>query len=439
MTKDREERQDDEKPQSRPVYEDKVRALRAAIEDRDEGLGTEEPVETLSLLRDAWRENASDIHLDPQVDGYRLRLRLDGILIDVLELDVDRGLRLLNQFKTLSRVSPGAVLTAEEGRFSVTLDEGQAPIDLRLALVPCIIGEKLAVRMLVRRKVERQIQQLGLAEEEFTTISSWLNNLKGMFLAAGPTGCGKTTTLYALLHQLKLMERNIMTVEDPVEYSIPGINQVQVNQEQGLDFAAGAKALLRLDPDFLLVGEIRDRSSARAALNAATSGRIMLSTLHSHDAAGVIGALRNYGMSDLEIAPNLAMVVSQRLVRILCPECREEKELREQDREWFEDMGITPPDRVWYPRGCEECANVGYHGRTGVFEVWRLRDEDYRLILDSADEHSIRSSLRQRGHRSLIDNASEKMASGEISPSEIRALSGFGPLGEPLTDWSPSR
>ncbi|MCB2184181.1 MAG: Flp pilus assembly complex ATPase component TadA [Desulfobulbaceae bacterium] len=385
-----------------------------------------EPSLASALLDDAWQANASDIHLDSEHDHIRLRLRIDGILLDIQKIDRTNGQKLINQFKAMALINPDTKLNIEEGRFTHELEHDQ--LDLRVLAAPCINGPKLTVRLLMRHNVEQQFHELGLSRENREKIETALETMSGMFLAAGPTGSGKTTTLYSLLHKLKRFEGNIVTIEDPVEYSIDGVNQIQVDEQHDLNMASGGKALLRLDPDCMLLGEIRDADSAWTAFNAAASGRILLSSIHSHEAVGVISVLRNYGISNQDIAANLNFVIAQRLVRKLCMDCRREEILRERDRKWFDQMHMQAPSSVWYPQGCKACKNIGFYGRTGVFEVWMLEDRHYEMILNNKDVIAMRREQEKQNHKTLIDEALDKLKEGVISPMELRAISGYGPL-----------
>jgi type II secretory ATPase GspE/PulE/Tfp pilus assembly ATPase PilB-like protein len=247
-------------------------------------------------------------------------------------------------------------------------------------------------------------------------------------MVAGPTGSGKTTTLYALLHRLKLHERSVVTIEDPVEYQVDGISHIQVDQRHGLGYAEGVKAMLRMDPDYLMLGEIRDDLSAHAAISAATSGRALMSTIHSRDAVGVIDVLRNFGLSGHDLSANLMLVIAQRLVRLLCPHCREKGRATAEERRWLEMIGRKVPTSVWHSRGCDECNGLGYKGRTGVFEVWRIDSEEYRLILEGADRRALYRQLSSRGHRFLIDDGLEKVAQGVTTLAELRSMGGYSVL-----------
>ena len=382
----------------------------------------ETPDLAYALILDAQRERASDVHIEPQSNGYRLRLRIDGCLHDTAVLKVPQARILLNQFKAISDVDPIVRFTPKDTRATVTLPKGR--IDLRLALAPCQHGEKLAIRLLDPQRLERSIRELGMEPSMLAQLEQWLENVSGMFLAAGPTGSGKTTTIYALLHELKFRNKSIVSLEDPVEYEVDGITQIKVDELHHVDFAEGVKAILRLDPDFLMLGEMRDEQSARSAINAALSGRALLSTIHCRDAVGAVTTLRNWDVADQEIAESLVVVVAQRLVRRLCEKCKQERGISESERKWFNAIGAQAPAKVSTPAGCKYCNHIGYFGRVGVFELWRLDEMDYRAILAHKDEHSLREVLARRREQNIFTDAAQKVAAGITSPDEIRGLSG---------------
>jgi general secretion pathway protein E len=292
-------------------------------------------------------------------------------------------------------------------------------VDLRVTAVRCLPGEKLAIRILAPGQMIRTIADLGVPEREADWLRSWLNTAGGMLLVAGPTGSGKTTTLYALLHEIRHQELQIVTLEDPVEHEIAGVNQIQVDETQGLGFDEGSVALLRLDPDCVLVGEVRDGHSARAAITIATSGRSLMATLHSRDAIGVVTSLRNIGLHDFDIAPNLSAVIAQRLVRRLCPECRERIPMHDADRRLLEASGRKPPEETWIARGCDSCNQLGFRGRIAVFEVWRLSAEDSAAILRNEPEDALRQGLAKRGQRLMVDDGLSKAEEGLTTYREL--------------------
>lgn len=418
-----------EEPQTKPIDEGRplrdqlaARLLEAALDRPAAGEGVEGPSLSMPLLRDAIRQRASDIHVEPHGDGFRVRMRIDGIVLDGAVLTRDQGNLLINQLKVMAEMDPIPTVNPREGRRTTWVDDRE--LDLRITAAKCVSGERLAIRILDPGGVVQRIHEVGLSPAMLDELERWLGNVEGMFLVTGPTGSGKTTTLYAILHELKLLERTIMTIEEPVEYEIQGISQMQV--ERGLSFAAALKGVLRMDPDYLLMGEIRDGESARSAVDAAASGRVLMSTLHSRDAVGSVTSLRNWGMEDQEICATLSVVVAQRLVRRLCEKCRTLASPNETEVRWLRSMNLEIPEQVWHGTGCDACSQLGYAGRTGLFEIWRVDEDDYELILTHADERSIRQWLAAKRHKFLATDALAKAKAGVTSIEALRTVGGLG-------------
>ena len=382
-------------------------------------------VEAETILRDAHQAKATDIHVDPCEDSYRIRLRVDGIMLDACELSRAQGNRIINQFKTLARLNPLPSFTCEESSF--LYEEGDVSLDLRITAVPCSFGSKIAIRILEPSLAITQLEDIGIFNEGASWMRSWLDANAGMLLVAGPTGSGKTTTLYTLLHQLKMSDTHVVTLEKPVEYQISGINQIQIDPENGIDFETGSQALLRLDPDYVLIGELRSPASAEAALNVASSGRALMGTLHSKDAVGTVSSLRNLGMDDFEIAANLNLVVAQRLVRRLCPECRKQTVLSEQQVNWLKACGVQLPEEIWEPVGCDNCKGIGYKDRIGIFEVWCPIEEDRSMIMNHEDEYALRRHVANRGNPMMIEDGMDKVRRGITTVEELIRVGAMGP------------
>ena len=377
-----------------------------------------------ALLEDARRENTSDIHLDPRPEGYDVRFRIDGVLIDTLLLPPEPGLHLLRYFKTHADLDPAFALRPQDGRAALPVADGE--VSVRVATGPGVRGEKLALRLLPHALTRPPLDQLGLSAPDYEALSGALRDVRGMILISGPTGSGKTTTLYALVRELERAGRSIVSIEDPVEYVLDGVTQLQVNARQGLTYAEGVKGLLRLDPDVLVLGEMRDAASARAALDAADSGHIFLSTLHARDAAGTLSVLRHLGLADHEIAATVDLLVAQRLVRRLCSACRRPEPPTPDEAQWLRLCGHPVPDKTWHAVGCPKCGGSGYRGRVGIFEIHRLREEDADLILAHADEHTLRRHLRGRGALSMLEDDLAKVAEGITSIAEFQSVGGMG-------------
>lgn len=401
---------------NRPLHSGLLRDYLSVIED-ESNARDKETLEAHALLVDLVRARATDLHIDPFPDTVRIRVRIDGNMVDAAEVDVAEGKRLCNQFKTFSGIDPIHTVSGSEGSFVYSLDNIQ--LDLRVTAVPCVSGDKLAVRILTPAERVLDVTQLGVSGEGADWIRQWMDATTGMFLVAGPTGSGKTTTLYSLLQELRLGDSHVVTLEDPVEYEIPGINQIQVDEDNGLTFSRGTQTILRLDPDYVLLGEIRDRASARAAISVSSSGRAMMGTLHSRDAVGTVTALRNLGLDDYEIASNLGLVVAQRLVRKLCPQCRVQRSPDDVEQRWLRESGREIPETTWAPVGCPQCDGLGFHGRLGVFEVWQLTEADYAMILAHEEEQALRYAVTKRGGRLMLDDGLSKARDGQTTLREL--------------------
>jgi len=381
-----------------------------------------QPIEAWAdaLLADAIRERASDIHLDSHESGVRVRFRIDGTVHQVASLAPERGLRLLRYFKVRSNLDPAPSLLPEDARFDVELP-GKS-LDIRVACAPCVFGDKLALRLLQRSNVSLRLADLGLRVDDRARIQDWLGDISGMFVVAGPVGSGKTTTIYALLAELRLSQRNVVTIEDPVEYQLEQINQIEVNTRRGLTFAEGLHSALRLDPDYILLGEIRDEESALTAMEAAATGRVVLTTMHGRNAAGVITTLRSLRVPDYEIAASVAFIVGQRLVRKLCLHCRKPEAPTQTERRWLESLREKVPDKVWHAIGCERCGQTGYFERTGVFELLPVDEQVYDLILAGKDEHALRQHVRDTGVRLLLQDGLAKAVEGITDLTELSRM-----------------
>ncbi|MDF1815081.1 MAG: GspE/PulE family protein [Verrucomicrobiales bacterium] len=372
------------------------------------------------IFSDAANSRATDIHIDPVMDGYQIRYRIDGKLRLNRNLKKSAGISLINQIKAAAGIEPGTAFLPKDERIKLSIS-GRS-LDLRITLVPCISGPKIAIRLLDPNNVIREIPQLGLQPEDRTALEEWTRSLNGMILVTGPTSSGKTTTLYSLLYEIAEESRHVVTVEDPVEYEIDGINQIQVDNRHNLDFAEGVKTALRLDPDCVMVGEIRAHDAAFEAVNAAVQGHVVMATLHSRDMVSAVTRLRNYDIENHQITTALGVVVNQRLVRKLCDHCRKKGEVTESTKTFFESNRVSIPETLFLPVGCEHCANSGYFGRTGIFEIWNLDVSDYELILANQDEKAIRNKLKNDNHTFILHDAAKKLADGTTSFDEIKVL-----------------
>ena len=374
----------------------------------------------IALTADAAHWKASDLHIEPGVQETRIRMRVDGLLHDVAVVPNISGHHLVTYFKVFANMDTANLARAEHGHGR--LNANGMMLDLRVTVVPTPNGEMLGIRLLDGLRPVLRLDEIGMAESDQSHLRNWLAEIQGMLLVCGPVGSGKTATLYAMLRELQRLPRSILTLEDPVESNLDGITQIEVNERRGLTFSDTIRAMLRLDPDFLLVGEIRDPESAHVAITAAGSGEALLSTIHARDAVGVVTALRNYGVKNWEISAALEICVAQRLVRRLCTRCREHAEITEAERTWIRDSGAVAPDSLWKPVGCDSCAGTGFDGRIGIFEVWRLTTEARKLILHGADEPALKHHAMVAGMRPLLADAIDKAAAGLTALSELRSF-----------------
>ena len=380
------------------------------------------------LLGDALEMGATDIHLDPRRVGVVVRMRIDGVLRDALVLAEDLALTLRNQLKTLADLNPMPAQMPHGGYFSMVVKE--APLGVRVTVAPVVGGDKMSLRLLIQPDPAQTLSDLGMGPEGVERVKRCQRTRAGIIAVAGPTGAGKTTTLYALVRGVDPATNNLVTIEDPVEAELEGVNQMQVDAGRGVTFPTGLKAMLRLDPDYLVVGEIREPESAKLAVDAVVSGRHLLCTLHARDAVGAVTSLRNLGVGAREVATNLQLVIAQRLFRRLCPECSEEGPPTAEERDWLELVGADIPEQLPHAKGCEACHQSGYRGRRGIFEIWELGGEDVRLILDGAGEHRLRERLRGRGgHRFLLEEGLDQVRAGNTTVEEVAGLGGFEPGG----------
>ncbi|MGX7680778.1 GspE/PulE family protein [Jatrophihabitans sp. DSM 45814] len=372
-----------------------------------------------SLLERAISSRASDIHLEPSEHDLRIRLRIDGVLHEVDS--VPRGIQaaLISRLKIMSGLDITERRVPQNGR--ITMELGSRNVDLRAATLPTVWGEKVVLRILDTGGIDLELKKLGFTDFNYERYSRSFRKPHGMVLVTGPTGSGKSTTLYATLGEIARPEVNVITVEDPVEYRMDGINQVQVNIKAGLTFAAVLPAILRSDPDIVLIGEIRDRITAQLAVEAALTGHLVLSTLHTNDAPSAMTRLVEMGIEPFLVGSSLDAVLAQRLSRRLCEWCKEAYEPGEKEllgARWPADT-IDLPDQLWKPIGCRSCAQTGYRGRLAVNEVMPVSEEIERLTVDHAPATELARVALAEGMVTLRDDGLRKVAAGMTSLEEI--------------------
>ena len=371
------------------------------------------------LITQAVGERASDIHIEPQEKDVRIRYRIDGVLHEVMRSPKSIQSGVISRLKIMSDINIAERRIPQDGRVGLVV--GGKAIDLRVATLPTVYGEKVVIRILDKSSVLLNLQDLGFSESNFARFGESYRKPYGMILVTGPTGSGKSTTLYATLNIINTPERNIITVEDPVEYRLPGVNQIQINSKAGLTFASALRSILRSDPDVVLIGEIRDRETAQIAVEAALTGHLVLSTLHTNDAPSAISRLLEMGIEPFLVSSAVDCVLAQRLLRVLCDRCKElyvptEEALREAAIPLGED-GTLP--KLYRAVGCSNCAKTGYRGRMAAHEVMLRSEEIERLIAERRSAEEIGRIARDQGMQTLRQDGIEKVLSGVTSIEEI--------------------
>ena len=407
--------------------ENEFSRLCGVLGDEEEGEGTsaegeeiaEAPVVKLVdvILTTALRRGASDIHLEPERDELRVRLRIDGTLHEIPSPPRRYRASLTSRIKIMAGIDISKASVPQDGRFEIEL--GRTRIGVRVSTFPTIYGENLVLRLLDRIGARRGLERLGLDEQDLQVLRAATGRPHGLILITGPTGSGKTATLYSILQAINSPDKNIATLEDPVEYPLPMIRQGQLNRKAGLTFASGLRAILRQDPDVIMVGEIRDDETAEIAAHAALTGHLVLSTLHSNDAASAPGRLIQIGVAPYLIATTLVAVVAQRLVRCVCSACAVDDPL---SADAARELELDPGIRVRRGNGCGECDGAGTSGREGAFEVLPIDDDIRRLILRKADGSALAALAQTKGMRRLEDAVLAKALAGRVPLSEFLRL-----------------
>ncbi len=368
------------------------------------------------IIRQAIQQGASDIHIEPFHNRLSLRYRIDGVLYEVPPPSFTLHLALVSRIKILSHMDIAEKRLPQDGSFTVRTEN--KIVDLRVSTLPTIHGEKVVIRILDKERVPLQLAQLGFLPAELEVVKKGISFPYGLIFLTGPTGSGKSTTLYATLNELRSSAKNIITVEDPVEYKIDGVNQVRVDTEIGLTFAQAMRAFLRQDPDIILVGEVRDLETAEMCLRASLTGHLVLSTLHTNDAASAVNRLIDLGIPRYLVASSLRLIIAQRLVRKLCISCKEARELREEERK---NIGINT-NIVYQAKGCDKCSYIGYKGRTIVVEAILIDDEIRELIYQKASASELMDLAKSKGTLSLFESGLRRVEEGITSLEEVMSV-----------------
>ena len=408
------------------------RLLEKLHERVDEGGENEQGIVELvnAFLEYAYANRASDIHMEPLRDTVSVRFRIDGVLHEVVQYPVFAHDKLVSRLKIMARLRTDEHAAAQDGRFDYTVDD--VSFDVRMSVLPVMHGENVVLRLLARHARRFPLEELGMQEADLERMRRAMKNPHGMILSTGPTGSGKTTTLYAMLQVLNEPEVNIMTIEDPVEYSIPHVQQTQVNPQKNLTFATGLRSIVRQDPNIIMVGEIRDEDTASIAINAALTGHLLLSTLHTNDAATAFPRLIDMGIEPFLLASSMRVVIAQRLVRSVCASCRasysitkEEKNALEQDAVLMQEaLGVWGKKdfsqmTLYHGVGCGSCGESGFVGRTGIFEVLEMDAALRPLVTQKASSDVIGLKAREQGMRSMIYDGLLKVGAGSTTLDEV--------------------
>jgi len=405
--------------------EEEKRAIDELWEDPEQlkDMASEAPVIRLvnHLIARALEVKASDIHFEPYRDVFKVRFRIDGVLHDMEAISKRLQPAITSRIKLMGKMNIAEMRLPQDGRIKVK--DRDRDIDIRVSTLPTLFGESIVLRLLNRGEVKLDLETLGLLPDTLSGFESIIRRPYGLILVTGPTGSGKTTTLYAVMNRINSPDKKIVTVEDPVEYQLDGINQIQIKPKIGLTFASALRTILRQDPDVILVGEIRDGETAEIAIQSALTGHLVFSTLHTNDAASAITRLQEMGVESYLLASCLLGVMAQRLVRVICPHCKESRPLdQELYSELLNEIGtdkIQDQKETWMGRGCQHCANTGYSGRTGIYELLKVDEVIRRLIVKGADSASIVRAAKGSGFRSLRTDGVQKVLSGQTTFEEV--------------------
>lgn len=382
-------------------------------------LSEEAPVIRLTnlIISRAVQDGASDIHIQPAKDQVRVRFRIDGVLHDAMSVPKKAQASLLSRVKIMSEMDIAEKRAPQDGRISAIIDERQ--FDFRVSTLPSVFGEKIVLRILDKSAISIGLNRLGLLPETLEKFEALISRTYGIILVTGPTGSGKSTTLYSVLSKLNSGEKNILTIEDPVEYELSGLTQTMVNTRAGMTFAAGLRTMLRQDPNIIMVGEIRDAETALIATEAALTGHLVLSTLHTNDAPGAVARMMDMGVEPFLIASSVIGVLAQRLVRVICPKCKEDYR---PPMDAVKRLNISLEDNTsvtfYRGRGCETCKGTGYKGRIGIYELMWISDDIRDLILQRASSYQIREKAVEQGMKTLRDDALSKILYGTTTLEE---------------------
>ncbi|MCH8316568.1 MAG: Flp pilus assembly complex ATPase component TadA, partial [Planctomycetes bacterium] len=400
----------------------------AALEGRGDSIDLEELAQAAEdnkivrllnlVLLQAIKDKASDIHFEPFESEFKMRYRIDGILYEMIPPPKHLALPIISRIKVMANLDIAERRLPQDGRIELTVRN--SPVDLRVSVLPTMFGESVVMRVLDRSNIQLSLDKVGLRKDELEVMRSLIKKPNGIIIVTGPTGCGKTTTLYAALSELNEPTTKILTAEDPVEYDIDGLIQCQINTDQGLTFARLLRSFLRQDPDIILVGEIRDLETAQIAVQASLTGHLVFSTLHTNDAPSSILRLLDLGLESFLLTATVEAIVAQRLVRRICLNCKEEYVPTDEQLMELQLRRSDVEDRTLFRgRGCDKCNHSGYKGRMAIFEIMRLDDQLREIILTQASTNVLRAEARKRGMRSLRDTGLMAIYEGQTTIDEV--------------------
>jgi general secretion pathway protein E len=373
------------------------------------------------ILFQALKMRASDVHLQPYEDRLQVRNRIDGILYDMEAIPKRVQDAVISRVKIMGKMDIAERRLPQDGRATIKLGEGE--VDVRISSVPTSDGERIVMRLLDMTARVLRMEEIGLDRENLDLVRRFIHYTHGIILVTGPTGSGKTTTLYAVLQEINSAEKNVITIEDPIEYHLGDISQIQVNNKKGLTFATGLRSLMRQDPDIMMVGEIRDEETAKIATQAALTGHLVFSTLHTNDAAGAVARMLNFGVEPYLVASSVLVVIAQRLVRVVCDECKESFEPAGSDLRELQDIGLTvadiPEGKLFRGRGCANCFQTGYVDRTAIYEILPISEQVKEQVMDRASAAVIKKASIERGCMTLRMDGAEKVKMGQTSVQEV--------------------
>jgi len=381
-------------------------------------LASEAPIIKLVnlFITRAVESRASDIHIEPFEDELKVRYRIDGILHDIESVPKKLQAAIVSRIKILAKLNIAERRLPQDGRIRIKV--GEKEIDIRVSTIPVLYGESVVMRLLDKESIVIDLDLLGFSPQTLSAFDQLIKKPNGIMLVTGPTGSGKTTTLYGALDKINSPDKKIITVEDPVEYQLKGVNQIQVKPQIGLNFANTLRHIVRQDPDIIMIGEIRDLETAEIAIQSALTGHLVFSTLHTNDAPSAITRLLDMGVENFLLSSTIRGILAQRLVRVICPDCKE-RDPSTVDKEQLAMLGIRSDLTLYRGKGCEKCAFTGYFGRSGIFELLLVADDIRTLILRNADSNQIREAARRHGMKTLLEDGAEKVKAGMTTFNEV--------------------